>query len=223
MADLRPDRLAAQLASEPLRPAYLIAGPETLLVLEAADAVRAAAREQGVGDREVFDVEGRDPDWDSVAAAFQAPGLFATRRADRNPHAERKARQGWRGTSHAIRCESAARRRAAGHRRRMEQTTRRQVERGARAHRPPARRVAGEAARTRRTGSKRACARAACAPIATRCRRWPIASKATCSRPRRKSTSSRCWPKAARWMRRRWNRWCPIRRATTCSVSSTPR
>jgi DNA polymerase-3 subunit delta len=80
MADLRPDRLAAQLASEPLRPAYLIAGPEPLLVLEAADAVRAAAREQGVGDREVYDIEGRDPDWDSVAAAFQAPGLFATRR-----------------------------------------------------------------------------------------------------------------------------------------------
>lgn len=80
MADLRPDRLAAQLASEPMRPAYLIAGPETLVVLEAADAVRAAAREQGIGDREVYDIEGRDPDWDSVAAAFQAPGLFAARR-----------------------------------------------------------------------------------------------------------------------------------------------
>ena len=61
---------AAQLASEPMRPAYLIAGPETLVVLEAADAVRAAAREQGIGDREVYDIEGRDPDWDSVAAAF---------------------------------------------------------------------------------------------------------------------------------------------------------
>ncbi|MGO4550350.1 DNA polymerase III subunit delta [Lysobacter sp. 2RAF19] len=80
MAELRPDRLAAQLASEPMRPAYLIAGPETLVVLEAADAVRAAAREQGIGDREVYDIEGRDPDWDSVAAAFQAPGLFAARR-----------------------------------------------------------------------------------------------------------------------------------------------
>ncbi len=80
MAELRPDRLAAQLASEPMRPAYLVAGPETLVVLEAADAVRAAAREQGIGDREVYDIEGRDPDWDSVAAAFQAPGLFAARR-----------------------------------------------------------------------------------------------------------------------------------------------
>src|SRR5262245_57970790 len=80
MAELRPDRLAAQLKSEPLRPAYLIAGPETLIVLEAADAVRAAAREQGIGDREVYDLEGRDPDWDSVAAAFQAPGLFSSQR-----------------------------------------------------------------------------------------------------------------------------------------------
>ena len=80
MAELRADRLASQLAAEPLRPAYLIAGPEALVVLEAADAVRATAREQGIGDREVFDIEGKDPDWDSVAAAFQAPGLFATRR-----------------------------------------------------------------------------------------------------------------------------------------------
>jgi len=80
MAELKPERLAAQLAAEPLRPAYLIAGPEALVVLEAADAVRAAARAQGVGEREVYDIEGKSPDWDSVAAAFQAPGLFANRR-----------------------------------------------------------------------------------------------------------------------------------------------
>jgi len=80
MAELKPERLAAQLAAEPLRPAYLIAGPEALIVLEAADAVRAAAREAGITEREVFDIEGKDPDWDSVAAAFNAPGLFATRR-----------------------------------------------------------------------------------------------------------------------------------------------
>ena len=80
MAELKPERLAAQLAAEPLRPAYLIAGPEALVVLEAADAVRAAARTQGIGEREVYDVEGKSPDWDAVAAAFQAPGLFANRR-----------------------------------------------------------------------------------------------------------------------------------------------
>ncbi|NUS59724.1 MAG: DNA polymerase III subunit delta, partial [Lysobacter sp.] len=72
MAELKPGDLVSRLASEPLKPAYLIAGPETLVVLECADAVRAAARAQGIGDREVYDIEGRVPDWDSVAAAFQA-------------------------------------------------------------------------------------------------------------------------------------------------------
>ena len=32
--ELKPDRLASQLAGEPLRPAYLVAGSEPLLVLE---------------------------------------------------------------------------------------------------------------------------------------------------------------------------------------------
>ena len=79
--ELKPDRLAAHLASGPLRPAWLIAGPEALLVLEAADAVRAAAREQGIVEREVFDAEGnREPDWDALDASFRAPSLFASRR-----------------------------------------------------------------------------------------------------------------------------------------------
>ena len=37
--ELRPDRLERQLASEPLRPVYLVAGAEPLLVQEAADAI----------------------------------------------------------------------------------------------------------------------------------------------------------------------------------------
>ena len=78
--ELSADRLTAQLAGEPLRPAYLIAGSEPLLVLEAADAVRAAARAQGIGEREVHDMEGRDPDWDALDAALHAPSLFASRR-----------------------------------------------------------------------------------------------------------------------------------------------
>ena len=71
----QPERLAAQLAPEPLRPAYLIAGPEPLRVLEAADAVRAAARAQGIAEREVFEAEGnqREPDWDALEASFRAP------------------------------------------------------------------------------------------------------------------------------------------------------
>jgi DNA polymerase-3 subunit delta len=79
--ELKPDRLAAHLASGPLRPAWLVAGPEALLVLEAADAVRVAAREQGILEREVFDAEGnREPDWDALDASFRAPSLFASRR-----------------------------------------------------------------------------------------------------------------------------------------------
>ncbi len=77
--DVRPDQLAAQVADQPLRPAYLIAGPETLHVLEAADAVRARARAEGA-EREVFEADGRDPDWDALAASFNAPSLFSSKR-----------------------------------------------------------------------------------------------------------------------------------------------
>jgi DNA polymerase-3 subunit delta len=78
--ELTTDRLAAQLAAEPLRRVYLIAGPEPLRVLEAADAVRAHARKQGYAEREVFDVDGRDFDWNALAMSFRAPSLFAAQR-----------------------------------------------------------------------------------------------------------------------------------------------
>ncbi len=80
--ELTPERLAAQLADEPLRPAYLVAGPEPLRVLEAADSLRQQARAQGIAEREVFDAEGnpREPDWDAFSASLRAPGLFSARR-----------------------------------------------------------------------------------------------------------------------------------------------
>lgn len=78
--ELSVDRIASQLAGQPLRPVYLVAGPETLLVLEAADAVRAAARAQGIEEREVHDMDGRDADWDALEASIHAPSLFASRR-----------------------------------------------------------------------------------------------------------------------------------------------
>lgn len=85
--ELRPEQLVAQLGLDrpepsPLQPAYLIAGPEPLRVLEAADAVRAAARRAGFAEREVFEAEGnqREPDWDALSASFRAPSLFASRR-----------------------------------------------------------------------------------------------------------------------------------------------
>ncbi|GAB2516159.1 DNA polymerase III subunit delta [Lysobacter humi (ex Lee et al. 2017)] len=81
-AELTPDQLVARLDGGPLQPAYLVAGPEPLLVLEAADAVRAAARRDGIGEREVHEAGGgqREPDWDALSASFHAPSLFASRR-----------------------------------------------------------------------------------------------------------------------------------------------
>jgi DNA polymerase-3 subunit delta len=63
-----------------LHPVWLIAGPELLRVLEAADAVRRLARAQGIGEREVFDADGRDFDWGMLEATFNAPSLFSARR-----------------------------------------------------------------------------------------------------------------------------------------------
>ncbi|WP_242113129.1 DNA polymerase III subunit delta [Luteimonas aquatica] len=78
--ELSPERLSAQLRAEPLRPVYLIAGPEPLRVIEAADAVRAQARAQGYAEREVFDADGRDFDWNALSASFRAPSLFSSQR-----------------------------------------------------------------------------------------------------------------------------------------------
>lgn len=78
--ELKPEQLGTRLKDGPLHPVYLIAGPETLRVLEAADAVRSHARAQGIGEREVFDADGRDFDWGRLQGAFNAPSLFSPRR-----------------------------------------------------------------------------------------------------------------------------------------------
>ncbi len=80
MAELSTERLIAQLPKEPLRPVYLVAGVEPLRVLEASDAIRAHARQNGCSEREVFDVDGRDFKWQTVQAAFASLGLFSTQR-----------------------------------------------------------------------------------------------------------------------------------------------
>jgi DNA polymerase-3 subunit delta len=68
-----------QLAADALKPAYLIAGAEHLLVLEAADALRARARELGYAEREVLDVEAHF-DWNRLAETGSAMSLFSTLR-----------------------------------------------------------------------------------------------------------------------------------------------
>lgn len=71
---LRPDQLDAHLA-RPLAPLYLLHGDEPLLVLEAADAIRRAARAQGYEEREVL-VAGPGFRWDQLQLAGGNMSLF---------------------------------------------------------------------------------------------------------------------------------------------------
>ena len=75
---LRYDALAGQLARR-IAPLYVVHGDEPLLVLEAADAIRAAARRAGCSEREVFVAEAHFR-WDGFVAAGASPGLFSARR-----------------------------------------------------------------------------------------------------------------------------------------------
>jgi len=69
------EQLAGSLARK-LAPVYAIHGDEPLLVLEAADAVRAAARKQGYAEREVYEPAGRSFDWSELAHAGASMSLF---------------------------------------------------------------------------------------------------------------------------------------------------
>lgn len=73
-----PDNLATKLR-DGLKPLYLIHGEETLTKLEAADAIRAAARKAGYSEREHFVVEAHF-DWSVVTQSSDNLSLFATQR-----------------------------------------------------------------------------------------------------------------------------------------------
>ncbi len=75
---LRPEQLEARLGRQ-LDPVYFISGDEPLRVLEAADAVRAAAQSQGYSEREVMTVQAGF-DWDALASSADSLSLFAERR-----------------------------------------------------------------------------------------------------------------------------------------------
>jgi len=71
---LRAEQLDAHLAKS-FAPLYVIHGDEPLLALEAADAVRAAARKRGYAEREVYTAE-RGFDWSEFAHAGASRSLF---------------------------------------------------------------------------------------------------------------------------------------------------
>jgi len=69
-------QLAAHL-QRGLKPLYVLHGDEPLLQQEAADTIRATAREQGYTERTVFVVSGAHFDWSAVLGAGNALSLFA--------------------------------------------------------------------------------------------------------------------------------------------------
>jgi DNA polymerase-3 subunit delta len=75
---LTSDSLATHLG-ERLLPVYLVSGDEPLLAAEAADAVRARARDAGFTEREVHFIE-RAADWDELRGSAANLSLFGARR-----------------------------------------------------------------------------------------------------------------------------------------------
>ncbi|MDR7269770.1 DNA polymerase-3 subunit delta [Pelomonas saccharophila] len=75
---LRAEGLSAHL-SKGLARIYTVHGDEPLLAQEAADQIRAAAKAQGFGERQIFTVAGAYFDWAPVMAAAQAMSLFSER------------------------------------------------------------------------------------------------------------------------------------------------
>jgi DNA polymerase-3 subunit delta len=75
---LNPAQLSQHL-SQGVKPLYILSGDEYLAHRESLDAIRAAARVQGVSERESLTVE-RNFNWQQLAAYGQALSLFATLR-----------------------------------------------------------------------------------------------------------------------------------------------
>jgi len=75
---LRPEQLSKQL-TQTLAPVYHISGDEMLLQMEACDAIRATARQQGFDERDIFHVEAHF-DWGNLIAAGNTMSLFGSRK-----------------------------------------------------------------------------------------------------------------------------------------------
>lgn len=71
---LRPEQLLAHL-DKPLAPLYLLHGNEPLLVIEAGDAIRSAARKQGFDEREVI-IAGANYRWEDLLLSTGNLSLF---------------------------------------------------------------------------------------------------------------------------------------------------
>jgi len=78
MAKLRLEQLDAALKKR-INPVYLVTGDEALLVQEACDAIRSAARKQGFLERELYHTDAGFQ-WDYLANSASAMSLFADKK-----------------------------------------------------------------------------------------------------------------------------------------------
>ena len=76
---MRYSELESYLARAPLPPLWVITGEEPLLMLEAADSIRAKAREEGATEREVFNASALW-DWSKLPESCQAMSLFGDKK-----------------------------------------------------------------------------------------------------------------------------------------------
>ncbi|MGH8729326.1 MAG: DNA polymerase III subunit delta [Burkholderiales bacterium] len=72
------EQLPAQLKRE-LKSLYAVVGEETLLAIESADRIRAAARAKGFAEREVLTAEAGF-NWDGIEAAMNSLSLFSAKK-----------------------------------------------------------------------------------------------------------------------------------------------
>lgn len=78
MAKLRPEQLG-QALSKHIAPIYLVSGDELLLVQEACDAIRQAARNAGFSERELYHCDANF-EWGQVLTAANSLSLFADKK-----------------------------------------------------------------------------------------------------------------------------------------------
>jgi len=76
---LKAEQLSSHLSQGPVAPIYLISGDEPLLVQEAVDSIRAAAKVQGYTERELLHAEAGF-DWNIVLTEANSLSLFSDKK-----------------------------------------------------------------------------------------------------------------------------------------------
>jgi len=76
---LKLEQLSKQLGQN-LSPLYFISGDESLLVQEASDSIRRAARHQGFVERELFHLDTANASWDDILQEANSLSLFSDKK-----------------------------------------------------------------------------------------------------------------------------------------------